>query len=110
LGSNTSQKLESLLSPREYPSRLLAITYPDSMRVRQVKISGEIRLFNKLLDLSYSLSGQLVGIEQIDEHYSRMWYCSYLLGCVDHRNWRMIQLKSIHSFCPTTWAEDDYEP
>jgi transposase InsO family protein len=97
-------------SPREYPSRLPAITYPDSMRVRQVKNSGEIRLFNKLLYLSQSLSGQPVGIEQIDEDYSRVWYCSYLLGCVDHRNWRMIPANSIQNFCPGTWAEDDCNP
>lgn len=97
-------------SPREYPSRLPMITYPDSMRIRQVKNSGEIRLFNKLLYLSQSLSGQPVGIEQIDEDYSRVWYCSYLLGCVDHRNWRIIPAKSIQNLCPGTWAEDDCKP
>jgi len=97
-------------SLREYPSRLPEITYPDSMRIRKVKGSGEIKLFNKLLYVTQSLHGQPVGIEQTDEDSSRLWYCSYLLGRIDHRNWHIIPAMSTQIICPGTWAAEEHKP
>jgi transposase InsO family protein len=96
-------------SLREYPSRLPEITYPDSMRIRKVKGSGEIKLFNKTLYVTQSLSGQPVGIEQTDEDSSQLWYCSYLLGWIDHRNWRILPTKSTQNICPGTWAVEEHK-
>lgn len=80
------------------------------MRIRKVKGSGEIKLFNKLLYVTQSLHGQPVGIEQTDEDSSRLWYCSYLLGRIDHRNWHIIPAMSTQIICPGTWAAEEHKP
>ena len=41
-----------------------------------------------------SLRGEYVGIEQVDEDVSLLWYCSYLLGQIDHRKWQIEPVKS----------------
>jgi hypothetical protein len=77
-------------SPREFPSRLAPLAYPDHMQVKRVRIHGEIYYKSKGLFRTECLSGQWVGIEQVDEDTSLLWYCQYLLGRIDHRKWRII--------------------
>lgn len=95
-------------SERESPSRMPEIHYPDPMRIRRVKGSGEIKLFSKFLYVSQSLAGEWVGIEQTDEDSSRLWYCSYVLGHIDHRNWRIKTTKSTRIICPGTWTDQEH--
>jgi transposase InsO family protein len=97
-------------SPREYPKRLPEIAYPDSMRMRRVKHSGEIKLFNQLLYVSQCLAGQPVGIEPISDDLSRLWYCNYELARIDHRNWKLIPTKPTQKPCPGTWADSEHKP
>ena len=78
-------------SLRPYPKRLPPVWYPESMRVRRVRPNGEIKLDNKPLYLSQSLARESVGIEQTDDDSSRLWYCDYLLGRIDHHKWAIIQ-------------------
>lgn len=96
-------------SPREYPSRLPEISYPDPMRVRRVKGSGEIMLNNKSLYVAQSLAGETLGIEQIEEDCSRMWYCDYLLGQIDHRRWQIIPTKPTSFVRPASWTGDEHK-
>jgi len=91
-------------SPRSYPRRLPPVWYPDPFRVRHVRTGGEIKLNNNLLYVSQGLAGQWVGIEQTDEDSSRLWYCNYLLGQIDHRNWTIIPAKLTCNISPGTWA------
>ena len=91
-------------SPRPYPKRLPPVWYPESMRVRRVRKSGEIKLDSKLLYVSQSLAGEWVGLEQIDEDCSRLWYCDYLLGQIDHHAWQIIQIKSTRVIRPASWT------
>lgn len=97
-------------SLRVYPSRLPAICYADSMRVRKVKGNGEIKMNNRLLYVSQALAGEPVGVEPIDEACSRLWYCNYLLGQIDHHYWRIIQTNRTHNACPGTWAPGEHKP
>ena len=97
-------------SPRPYPSRLPEICYPDHMQLRRIKGGGEIKLKNRLLYVSQALSGETVGIEMVDESCSRLWYCSYLLGQIDHANWRIIKTNRTRNVCPDTWAPDERNP
>ena len=80
-------------SPREYSSRLPEINYPDHMKIRRIRVHGAIKLDNKDLFVSQSLAGELVGVEQINEDNSRLWYCNYLLGQIDHRKWTLTPAK-----------------
>lgn len=97
-------------SPRPYPKRLPTVWYPDAMRVRRVRKGGEIKLDNKLLYVSLGLAGEQVGLEQTDEDCSRLWYCDYLLGRIDHRRWQIIPIKSTRVVRPASWTANECKP
>jgi len=81
-------------STRVFPSRLSEVSYPDYMQSRRVFLHGDILYFGKRLFVTESLRGEYVGVEQIDEDASLLWYCSYLLGRIDHRKWQIKTVKS----------------
>jgi len=80
-------------SLREFPSRLPQVFYPDYMLARRVRLHGDINYKGKRLFTTESLCGEYVGIEQIDENTSMLWYCNYLLGRIDLRKWRITSAK-----------------
>ncbi len=84
-------------SIRAFPHRLPQVSYPGQMQIRRVYPHGDITYFGKRLFVSESLGSQYVGIEQIDEDTSWLWYCAYLLGRIDHRNWQIRPLSSAAS-------------
>ena len=81
-------------SPRAYPSRLSRIDYPSEMYVRRVQMHGDIILKDRRIFLTQSLYNEYVGIEQINEDTSLIWYCNYLLGRLDHKNWKITAVES----------------
>jgi transposase InsO family protein len=81
-------------STRVFPSRLPKVSYPDHLQVRRVYSHGDIGYLNKRFFVTESLCGEYVGIEQIDEDSSLLWYCDYLLGRIDHRK---LQVKAVRS-------------
>jgi transposase InsO family protein len=81
-------------SPRSFPSRLRQVTYPEHIKVRLVYPHGDIYCFGNRIFLTESLCGEYIGIEQISEDDSLLWYCNYLLGRIDHRKWQIKPVKS----------------
>ena len=81
-------------SIRKFPSRLSQVRYPDHMQIRRVYLHGDIMYKGRRLFATESLRGEYVGIEQVDEDVSLLWYCSYLLGRIDHRKWQIEPVKS----------------
>ena len=81
-------------STRMFPSRLPEVSYPDHMQVKKIRLHGDIHYLGKRLFTTESLRGEYIGIEQIDEDVSLLWYCDYLLGRIDHRKWQIEPVKS----------------
>jgi transposase InsO family protein len=81
------------VSERNFPSRLADVEYGGDMKVRKVKLSGEIHLGGRAMFLSECLGGEYVGIEQMEEDKSRLWYCNYELCELDHKQWRIKPVK-----------------
>ena len=81
-------------SPRIFPSRLPQVSYPDHMRVTRVQMHGDITHKGRRIFVTESLHDEYVGIEQIDDDMSLLWYCSYLLGRIDHEKWQIMPVKS----------------
>jgi len=81
-------------SLRAYPSRLSVFDYPNVMYVRRVQKHGDILVKDRRIFLSQSLHDEYVGLEQIDEDISLIWYCNYLLGRLDHRNWKITAVEN----------------
>lgn len=82
------------ISMRKIPSLLPQVSYPDHMQVRKIYLHGDIMYKGRRLFATESLRGEYVGIEQVDEDVSLLWYCNYLLGRIDHRKWRIVPAKS----------------
>ena len=55
---------------------------------------GDILLKGRRIFVSQSLQGEYVGLERIDDDMSLLWYCDYLLGQIDHREWKVRPVKN----------------
>jgi len=76
-------------SCRRYPARLPEIYYPEDMKVCRVQRHGDVYYHGSRFFISESLSGEYIGIEQVEEDRSQLWYCKYPLGTAGHRDWRV---------------------
>jgi len=81
-------------SARPFPSRLAEFSYGDHMQIRLVYAHGDITYDGRRLFLSESLRGEYIGLEQVSENMSYLWYCDYLLGHLDHRRRRVDGVRS----------------
>ena len=72
-------------SDREYPARLPEIVYPHNFRVRQVKHSGCFKWQNHELYLSGALTGEPIGLKEIDNGIWAIFFNFYPLGILDER-------------------------
>jgi transposase InsO family protein len=77
---------------RKLPSRIPAVEYCKDMAVRKVETHGDIWYQTKRLFVTESLAGEYIGLEPIAEDKSRLWYCDYELGVLNHREWRIEQV------------------
>jgi len=81
-------------SIRKFPSRLPQVSYPDHMQIRRIYLHGDIIYLGKRVFVTECLRGEYVGVEQIDEDTSWLWYCNYLLGRIDLRKLQIEPVKS----------------
>ena len=64
------------------------------MRVTRVQMHGDITHKGRRIFVTESLHNEYVGIEQVDDDMSLLWYSGYLLGQIDHENWKIRPVKS----------------
>lgn len=72
-------------SLRQFPEKLLEISYPDHFGLRKVKYNGEIKFTNKRYFLAELLHGETIGLEMIDDHRAIIHFSKMKLGIVDSR-------------------------
>lgn len=84
LGQKTPASLYSP-SSRHYPSRLPQAEYPGHFEVRRVGSNGCILFQGQRLFLSSTLSGELVGLEEIDDAVFSLCFGPLLLARLDQR-------------------------
>ncbi len=90
-------------SPRVMPTRLPEPAYPGHYELRRVRHSGEMKLKSKLWYLSTALSGQLVGLEEVDEGVWSVYLDRFLLARLDVRKEGVTAARR-SSGCPTSVA------
>jgi len=72
-------------SGRRFISKLPKVEYNEIfIEKRKVQSSGHISYKAKEVFISEGLDGEYVGIEQIEEIKSNVWYCNYKLGILNH--------------------------
>ncbi len=79
-------------STRQYPLILPEMTYPDDMVIRRVHSQGDLRWKCRQIYLSETLSGELVGCRQIDNHLWDIYFAHIRLAQLDTRAYRLKQL------------------
>jgi len=72
-------------SDREYPAKLPEIIYPQNFSVRLVKHSGCFKWQNHELYLSGALTGEPIGLKEIDNGMWAILFNFYPLGTLDER-------------------------
>jgi transposase InsO family protein len=76
-------------SAREYPAKLPGAEYPENFSVRQMKRGGGFKWRNHELYLSQALSGELIGLKEIDTGLREIYFSFYPVGILDERTMRI---------------------
>lgn len=79
-------------SGRRFPERLPALEYPSSWVVRKVKDSGRIKWGGRAICVCQALTGEHIGLEEVDEGLWRIHFGTLALGHFDERRWRVLRL------------------
>ena len=72
-------------SPRPFPERLPDPEYPGHFEVRRVRSGGEIKFKGRKQFVSQALTGELIGLEPIDDGIWSVVFMTTLLGRLDER-------------------------
>lgn len=76
-------------SPREMPTKLPPIEYPDRFEVRYVSANGGIRWHSGWLNVSIVCAGEYVGLEEIDDGVWNVYFGPLRLGRLHERHMRI---------------------
>lgn len=79
-------------SPRPYPLVVSEITYPDDYIVRQVRTGGSIKWKGQLLYVSKTLTGEPVGLKQLNDQLWQVYFSMVPIGLLDERLERIVSL------------------
>jgi len=72
-------------SPRSLPTRLLAIEYPGHFEVRRVTEGGSFSWHGHAVFLTHVLSGEPIGLEEVDDGIWTVYFCHQPIGRFDER-------------------------
>ena len=77
------------VSPREMPTKLLPLAYPDRFEVRYVSANGGIRWNHQWINVSTTCAGEYVGLEEIDDGIWNVYFGPLKLGRLLERHMRI---------------------
>jgi transposase InsO family protein len=83
-------------SSRTMPDRTPEPEYPGHMEVRTVSKSGEIKFLGYFPFVSMVLAHERIALEEVDDGIWSLFFCNTLLGRIDQRKMRLIQVKPTH--------------
>jgi putative transposase len=67
------------------------LVYPPHFELRHVRETGELKIDGQRIFLSEVLAREFVGLEQVDEHRTEIYFGPLLLGHYDSRERRIIK-------------------
>lgn len=74
-------------SPRPYPERLPVPEYPGHYRVKKITTGGTFRFGNRVLYLANALTGELVGLDEVDDGIWHLFFNTVLIATLDERDY-----------------------
>lgn len=91
LGQQTPQS-HYTVSARSYPARIPEPEYASGMQVRRVQKHGEFRWKHHNVFLTWSLAGETIGLEAIDDRSFTIYFASFPLGWFDSHQLHIARL------------------
>lgn len=82
LGQRTPASCYSV-SARVYPARVPEPEYGRFIKVRRVQVRGQFKWKEQHVFLTESLAGEAVGLEQIDDRYFTIYFCTTAIALFD---------------------------
>jgi len=82
-------------SPRPFPSRIEAPTYPAHFEVRRVSHNNGIRWNRSWINISSTLREEYIGLEEVDDGIWSVWFGPLLLGRFDERELRIYGVRDL---------------
>ena len=76
-------------SPRSFPRRLPALEYPSQYEIRLVSRNGGIRWNSHWVNVTHTLGGEYVGLEEVDNDLWEVYFGPVRLGRLDVRTLRI---------------------
>jgi putative transposase len=76
-------------SPRQMPSKLVPMEYPDRFEVRYVSANGGIRWRKQWVNVTSALNGEYVGLEAIDDGLWDVYFSFMKIGRLHERHMRI---------------------
>jgi putative transposase len=77
------------VSPREMPTKLPPLAYPDRFEVRYVSANGGIRWHHQWVNVSHTCVGQCVGLEDVAAGVWNVYFGPLTLGRLLERHLRI---------------------
>ncbi len=74
-------------SPRPYPATLPVPEYPGHYTVKQITTGGTFRFAHRVLYLANALTGELVGLDEVDDGVWWIYFGTTLIATLDERNY-----------------------
>lgn len=71
--------------------RRVKIDYPMHFERRRVRETGQIKIDGQILFLSEVLAREVIGLDQVDEHLTEIYFGAFLLGYYDARRRQIIK-------------------
>jgi len=74
-------------SPQPYPTRMPVPEYPGHYTVRLITTGGTVRFANRVLYLANALTGELVGMDEVDDGVWWIYFGTTLIAALNERNY-----------------------
>jgi putative transposase len=74
-------------SSRPYPARVPVPEYPGHFTVKKITTGGTFRFANRVLYLANALTGELVGMDEVDDGVWHIFFNTVLIATLDERNY-----------------------
>lgn len=74
-------------SPRAYPTKVPMPEYPGHYTVKKITTGGTFRFANRVLYLANALTGELVGMDEVDDGVWHIFFNTVLIATLDERNY-----------------------
>lgn len=74
-------------SPRPYPARVPVPEYPGHFTVKKITTGGTFRFGNRVLYLANALTGELVGLDEVDDGLWHIHFNTVLIATLDERDY-----------------------